>query len=398
MSWINLHDDADLDNNGVRDYIIFSYYNCLIPGELEDFLCVYINGVKTQVLLSLNDLSEYGSCSFLKFIDFDNDSDLDIVCNATLNLQNRVNKLFFFENCNNQFSLVNTLCDVSFSKKTDFIDLNDDGLVDFSGSEMNAGYSLFQNNENFGFTLISSYSELNHFQNVKIVDFDMDGRLDFCASGDTTKIFYSFQDSLLKDVRVIDTHGARYSFSGIADFDNDDDLDIYYVKNEPEHYELVIAENCGRDSINLNNVLGLMDLTSCSTFTLNYDNDVDILFHDFSNGKIYLFENNCDNSIANMDYNKFEYSTQLLSNYPNPFNPETKISYSMAKAGDAELTIYNIKGQKVKNLVNDHVDAGEHSIIWNGKDEKGSDVSSGVYFYRLKTADGVQNRKMLLLK
>ncbi len=90
--------------------------------------------------------------------------------------------------------------------------------------------------------------------------------------------------------------------------------------------------------------------------------------------------------------------TTLSQNYPNPFNPTTTINYSIAKEGTVELTVYNIKGQKVKTLVNERKEAGQHSIVWNGKDNTNKTVSSGIYFYSLSTGKKNMKKKMLLLK
>jgi pectin methylesterase-like acyl-CoA thioesterase len=87
-----------------------------------------------------------------------------------------------------------------------------------------------------------------------------------------------------------------------------------------------------------------------------------------------------------------------ISNYPNPFNPETTISYSIAKAAKVKLDIYNLKGQLVKTLVNKELNAGSHSVNWDGKDMNDRSVSSGVYFYRLTTPDFTQSKKMIMMK
>jgi hypothetical protein len=92
------------------------------------------------------------------------------------------------------------------------------------------------------------------------------------------------------------------------------------------------------------------------------------------------------------------YITTLNSNYPNPFNPETTISYSLAKQSKVSLQVFNILGQKVKTLVNETNNAGSHTVVWNGKDESGNAVASGVYFYRLKSGTMSQTNKMILMK
>ncbi len=90
--------------------------------------------------------------------------------------------------------------------------------------------------------------------------------------------------------------------------------------------------------------------------------------------------------------------TELKGNYPNPFNPSTLISYSLKEDSQVSLIIYNIKGQKVKTLRNEELDAGYHSVSWNGDDDSGKAVSSGVYFYKLKTGNYQNTKKMILMK
>jgi len=86
----------------------------------------------------------------------------------------------------------------------------------------------------------------------------------------------------------------------------------------------------------------------------------------------------------------------LSQNYPNPFNPETTIEYELPRAGQIEITIFNLLGEKVRALVNHHQASGQHRVQWDGRDDKGNAPTSGVYFYRLRAGDFVQTRKMIL--
>lgn len=88
----------------------------------------------------------------------------------------------------------------------------------------------------------------------------------------------------------------------------------------------------------------------------------------------------------------------ISANYPNPFNPVTKIDYNLTKKGEIEISIYNVKGQMIKTLVKGVQEAGKHSVVWQGKDNSGKEVSSGIYFYKFKTEDIHQTRKMILMK
>ena len=88
----------------------------------------------------------------------------------------------------------------------------------------------------------------------------------------------------------------------------------------------------------------------------------------------------------------------LEQNYPNPFNPSTTISYTLNKPDAVKLNIYDILGRLVNTLVDEYKAAGSYTILWNGKNNHGQDVKSGVYIYSLTAGDRTQNKKMLLLK
>ncbi|MDY0152261.1 MAG: T9SS type A sorting domain-containing protein, partial [Candidatus Cloacimonas sp.] len=86
------------------------------------------------------------------------------------------------------------------------------------------------------------------------------------------------------------------------------------------------------------------------------------------------------------------------SNYPNPFNPETTISYNLGKNSPVSLKIYNLKGQLVTSLVNASQNSGIHNVTWNGKDSENRSVASGFYFYRLSAGSSTVTRKILMMK
>ena len=88
----------------------------------------------------------------------------------------------------------------------------------------------------------------------------------------------------------------------------------------------------------------------------------------------------------------------LYDNRPNPFNPVTTIAYDLPRDGRVRLTIYDVRGAPVKDLVNAPEPAGRHSTTWDGRNQRGEPVASGVYFYRLTVGDFVQTKKMVLLK
>jgi len=99
-----------------------------------------------------------------------------------------------------------------------------------------------------------------------------------------------------------------------------------------------------------------------------------------------------------VENNSISSKNELHSNYPNPFNPTTMINYSINNNSKISLNIYNIKGQKVKSLVDEIIESGYHTVTWNGKDDNNKSVSSGIYLYKLKTDNFEKTKKMILLK
>ena len=111
-----------------------------------------------------------------------------------------------------------------------------------------------------------------------------------------------------------------------------------------------------------------------------------------------------DSTVAvNIEAGQVPEETSLLSNYPNPFNPETWIPYQLSEPTDVKLTIYDIQGRVVRDLDLGHQAAGIYqsrarAIHWDGKNIEGEPVASGVYFYTLTTGDFTATRKLLIQK
>ena len=88
----------------------------------------------------------------------------------------------------------------------------------------------------------------------------------------------------------------------------------------------------------------------------------------------------------------------LEQNYPNPFNPETCITFTTAASGQVMFSVYDLRGRKVRQLVNELMSAGRHEAVWHGTNDAGERVASGVYFYVLRCGDQVLKKKCVLLK
>jgi len=128
----------------------------------------------------------------------------------------------------------------------------------------------------------------------------------------------------------------------------------------------------------------LMLETSANTHTFLFD---DILYMDFD-------------LMTGVDPAEVPISVAFLlnQNYPNPFNPDTNISFSMDVANKVEISIYNARGQLVRNLVDGFFSEGEHVVNWNGKTDDQKMSPSGIYFYRMSNNGVYRHKKMILMK
>lgn len=96
--------------------------------------------------------------------------------------------------------------------------------------------------------------------------------------------------------------------------------------------------------------------------------------------------------------NNLPTGTRLMQNYPNPFNPSTTISFILSKPGEVSLSIYNNLGELIKKLVHQNLLSGQHEYLWDGRDENGNSVASGIYIYKLVNEDVVEPKKMIFLR
>ena len=103
-------------------------------------------------------------------------------------------------------------------------------------------------------------------------------------------------------------------------------------------------------------------------------------------------------AIVEEDESNVPLSFSLKQNFPNPFNSETVMEYFLPKESQVKITIYNLLGQRVKTILDQRESAGHKRVIWDGKNEKGETLSSGIYFYRIEAGEFAQAKKMVLLK
>lgn len=144
--------------------------------------------------------------------------------------------------------------------------------------------------------------------------------------------------------------------------------------------------------------------TTETTFT-----DENVPSGDYTYGVSAIFSGGYESEISEVSINHTDAGsalipaiTELTQIYPNPFNPQTTVSFSLNQEADVNISIFNIKGQKVRTLVNDKLETGYHQVVWKGNDDNGKQVSSGVYFVTMdinhEDKDFTCCKKIILLK
>jgi hypothetical protein len=150
--------------------------------------------------------------------------------------------------------------------------------------------------------------------------------------------------------------------------------------------------NPPEDDISLNNLIDI-----------DGDNELELVFSARTYSptetyKTYIFSTGVTTSVMEDNNLKALTDYKLMQNFPNPFNPSTTIRYTITSPENISIKIYDVGGQLIKEINEDHTQAGEYNIIWDGKNNFGERVSSGTYFYQLSVGGYVEAKKMILLK
>jgi len=133
---------------------------------------------------------------------------------------------------------------------------------------------------------------------------------------------------------------------------------------------------------------------------LDGDTDLDLAVANWNSDNVSILFNRT--IIVNVedeeDIDQLPKQFSLSQNYPNPFNQSTEIEFALMNSGFVSLEIYDILGRKVRALVSENLSAGYKSVLWDGKDNSGKEVASGIYFYQIKIGDFSEAKKLVLLK
>lgn len=274
------------------------------------------------------------------------------------------------------------------------------GILDLGNSEFNEIFSYTGYYYNWEGTYYSNYPDFRiYYVNIE-QDIFIYG-LKSKSNNSTTMGLYSKTANLLENNWFVDQSDysipmstyETYMATTFLNIFSADDLFIFTGRYQSNNLLNVINKMTG-------DLLTSIDLDfTPEHYIRNQSNDIYLFdyFHINDNEGFQVYQLDPNSSLTEI-IDELQLPSSSLINHPNPFNPSTTISYCIPFNQNILLEIYNIKGQKIRTLINKNMNAGKHDIVWKGKDNSNKLVSSGVYYYKLILEDEIIQNKMLLLK
>ena len=278
-------------------------------------------------------------------------------------------------------------------------DLDGDGDFDMASADLNSDQiSVFKNNRYGHFSSRQLFGVGEYPYSVMSGDFDGDGDLDLVTSnvfGNSVTVLYNNGEASFDSTRTFATGRIPY-YIALGDIDGDSDLDILTSNRTGGSISILLNNGAGSFAAPHNIDIG-SELTAITVADFDNDGFLDMAASISMDNQIVILKNSVSTFVSD-DNLALPSTYSLEQNYPNPFNPSTEIAFSLPARTKVKLEIYNILGQKIVELAEGELPAGSHQVKWDGVDSNGRPVSSGVYFYRLKTDEYEASKKMILLK
>jgi len=376
---------ADLDADGDMDVLSASYD--------DNKIVWYENSDGKGTFLYQNVISTNAqNANHVFAIDLDSDQDIDVISSSTGD-----HKIAWYENYDGNGNFGDQIIitvDLPGVISIFSADLDNDGDNDILGTSSENGKVVWYENINglgeFSNEIIIASTE-SSVGSVTAVDLDRDGDMDVLSFYGSYVAWYENVDGVgsFDEPRFITSGDMYLQDFYVRDIDGDNDLDVCGIEGS----NFCWVENDNTKFLQKQKILLHDEYIIRSYFDdLNGDGDLDVILGLEWDDIVWIRYETGPSENA-IDENMNPISFTLLQNHPNPFNPLTQISYSIADKGHVRLTVYDVRSREIMRLVDEVKSAGTYSADFNG-----SALSSGVYVYRLETGDEVLTKKMVLMK
>lgn len=261
---------------------------------------------------------------------------------------------------------------------TSLIAQNAEITIDGGGASITivANSYLIHDGSGKGDIIVNSGSSLTTWAPEAIINFNVSGDGDISLPVELSSFIANIESDkiILKWVTESEVHNSHFIIDKSID-----EINFFTIANIPGQGNSTKKTEYKYEDVNaINGITYYYRLASCDyTGNLEYSDALSITFQ-----------------------NPYEIKPErffIYQNYPNPFNPSTKIYFDLPKDVFVTINIYNLKGNLVKTILKQNIKTGNHEAIWNGTDDFGRKVSSGVYIYSIQTKNFTQSKKMILI-
>ncbi len=388
------NESADFNADGNLDIAV--------GNSTSDSVTVFL-GNGSGGFLSIRNYRASGGIRGLAVSDLDGDGDMDIV---TANRSG--NDIAMLLNNGSGVFTSRTVMDANGNAETACAtaDANNDGILDlFVGAYQSSEIILLLGNGTGGFTFSAKVpAGGNGPWKIAVGDVNGDGNVDVVSSNSNSancSVILGNGLGGLGSAVAYPTNSFPLSIV-VGDIDGDGDLDLVTSNYSARNWNLY--ENNGSGVFINRRSFAATQAGSCATLhDRDNDGDLDMTGIDEEADLIFLFDNRPPTSVSPGEVHPKKFS--LLQNYPNPFNPETEIRFDVALRSYITLTIYDLLGQVIRELLSEEKPAGSYAIRWDGRDAAGKQVSSGIYFYSMsvqpfesKSSHLIGAKKLVLLR
>ncbi|MDW7679262.1 MAG: FG-GAP-like repeat-containing protein [bacterium] len=397
---------ADFNQDGKMDIVTSDVY---YPSDYKTSINIFINKSTPENinLLLLDSLDVGKEINSIDTGDIDGDNKPDILSNG-----------LFFKNTSSSDSIVfQAPQDLGISNNKKIFSLlafiNDDNLIDIVTSDNNGFYVFINESTPENVSFISNYYCENwNIDQIRSVDIDDDNKNDLIIhtwqSKGVTIYLNNSNESVINFASPVYISGplttnnmfSYFQTYLVTDLVGDAKPDLL-LSCSSGHFTILENNSSVGNVVFYPALPGNIVLGDRGFYVDDLDGDgkKDIAATRWDWSEVNILRTSdvpFITKLAAIEVVPIDY--QLEQNYPNPFNPTTIIKYQLPKNTDVSVRIYNVVGQLVRVLVDEKQIAGNYSINWDGKDNHGLFVSSGLYFYMIRTTDFVKSRKMLLIR